>query len=70
MYYIDLQGPGGNAFALMGTAKKLGKALGYDHQQIDKMLQEMMSGDYENLKKVFMKNFSEVAEFEEEEEYE
>jgi hypothetical protein len=65
MIYIDLKGSGGNAFSLMGTAKKVGKELGFEKPKIDGIIQEMMSGDYENLKKVFIKNFGEYFAFEE-----
>ncbi len=51
---IDLTGPDGNAFFLLGTARKLAKQLGIPHQPIE---DEMMSGDYENLLEVFDKNF-------------
>ena len=51
---IDLTGPQGNAFYLMGTAKKLANQLGLDSNEI---LTEMKSGDYENLINVFDKNF-------------
>lgn len=47
---IDLTGPEGNAFCLMGYAKKFGEQLGLDVSQI---LNEMQSGDYENLIEVF-----------------
>ena len=47
---IDLTGPNGNAFYLIGTAKNLAKQLGLDGKKIQV---EMMSGDYENLIKVF-----------------
>lgn len=46
---IDLTGPDGNAFVLMGTAKNLAKQLGLDGEMITK---EMMMGDYENLLEV------------------
>ena len=49
---IDLTGPDGNAFALMGLASRLAKQLG-----IESPTAEMMSGDYENLLEVFDKNF-------------
>jgi hypothetical protein len=65
MYYIDLNGPQGNAFALMGTATKLGKGLGFEKDRIETIITEMKSGDYENLKKVFLKNFGEIVAFEE-----
>ena len=51
---IDLTGPQGNAFYLLGTASKLSKQLGLDTSQI---LGEMKSGDYDNLIKVFDKYF-------------
>ena len=65
MIYIDLTGPDGNAFALMGTVKRVGKQLGFERNKIDGILSEMQSGDYENLKKVFLKNFGEYFAFEE-----
>jgi len=49
---VDLTGPDGNAFALMGLATRLAKQLG-----IESPTDEMMSGDYENLLEVFDKNF-------------
>lgn len=47
---IDLNGPDGNAFALLGLASKLAKDLELDD---DEILEEMKSGDYENLIQVF-----------------
>ena len=51
---IDLTGPDGNAFALMGYARQFSKQLGLDS---NKIINEMTSGDYENLLEVFDKNF-------------
>jgi len=51
---IDLTGPEGNAFVLIGKALNLAKQLGLDGKAIQT---EMMSGDYENLIKVFDKHF-------------
>ena len=51
---IDLTGPDGNAFVLIGTAGNLARQLGLDSKAIQK---EMMAGDYENLIKVFDKHF-------------
>ena len=59
---IDLTGPQGNAFYLLGTANNLAKQLGLNGVEI---MTEMKSGDYENLKKVFLKNFGEIVAFEE-----
>lgn len=51
---IDLTGPDGNAFALMGYAKRFAKQLGLDSSEI---INEMTSGDYEHLLEVFDENF-------------
>jgi hypothetical protein len=51
---IDLTGPDGNAFFLIGTASNLAKQLGLDRNSIK---EEMMAGDYENLVNVFDKHF-------------
>ena len=56
--HIDLTGPDGNAFVLIGTASKLAKQLGLDGKAIQT---EMMSGDYENLINVFDKHFGEFV---------
>ena len=55
---IDLTGPQGNVFFLIGTARNLAKQLGLDSAVIQK---EMMSGDYENAVNVFDKNFGEFV---------
>ena len=55
---IDLTGPEGNAFFLLGMAKKLATQLDFPQQFI---LNEMMSGDYENLIKVFDHYFGSVV---------
>ena len=51
---IDLTGPDGNAFALMGYANRLSRQLDIDPEPI---LEEMQSGDYENLLEVFDREF-------------
>jgi len=51
---IDLTGPDGNAFVLIGKAGKLAKQLGLDGKAIRN---DMMSGDYEHLLEVFEKHF-------------
>ena len=47
---IDLTGPDGNAFVLMGYAKRFAKQLGLDS---NKIINEMTSGNYEHLLEVF-----------------
>lgn len=54
MHVIDLSGPQGNAFALIGQATKTAKQLGLDALSIR---EEMMSGNYEHLLSVFEKHF-------------
>lgn len=51
---IDLTGPQGNAFFLLGTASNLAKQLDLDGSKI---MEEMKSGDYENLLQVFDRYF-------------
>jgi len=51
---IDLTGPDGNAFALMGYAKNFSRQLGLNFKEIQT---EMTSGDNENLLEVFEKHF-------------
>jgi hypothetical protein len=55
---IDLTGPDGNAFVLMGYAKRLSRQIGIEPQPI---IEEMMSGDYENLLEVFDRNFGDFV---------
>ena len=51
---IDLTGPDGNAFVLLGYAKKFAKQLNFDDKKI---IDDMTSGDYEHLIQVFDKHF-------------
>jgi len=55
---IDLTGPDGNAFALMGYAKRFAKQLDLDS---NKIISDMTSGDYENLIQVFDDNFGDFV---------
>ena len=51
---LDLTGPDGNAFVLLGYASKFSRQLGLDS---NKVRMEMTIGDYEHLIKVFEKYF-------------
>ena len=55
---IDLTGPEGNAFSLMARASDFAKQLGFDAEEI---IEEMKSGDYENLVSVFDKYFGDYV---------
>jgi|TARA_B100001093_G_scaffold519811_1_gene610664 hypothetical protein len=58
---IDLTGPDGNAYFLMGTAKRLGREIGMSPSNIDKMIKRMTSGDYEHLVSEFEFEFGSVV---------
>jgi hypothetical protein len=55
---IDITGPEGNAFALMGYARRFASQLGLDS---DRIIGQMVSGNYENLLQVFDENFGEYV---------
>lgn len=55
---IDLTGPDGNAFVLLGYAASYCKQLGWDAGPI---LEEMKSSDYRNLIAVFDRHFGDFV---------
>ena len=55
---IDLTGPDGNAYVLIGYATNLAKQLNKDHKSI---IEEIRKSDYENLIKVFDREFGHVV---------
>ena len=57
---IDLQGPQGNAFALMGHAVDLLRQLDR-RDEVHAIRTDMMSGDYDNLIRIFEKNFGDYV---------
>lgn len=59
---VDLNGPQGNAFYLLGLATKLSEQLGYNTEQI---LSEMKESDYETLVLTFDKYFGDHVILEE-----
>lgn len=56
---IDLKGPDGNAYVLLGMATKFAKQLGLDG---DLICAEMKKGDYDNLVRVFDKHFGDYVD--------
>lgn len=58
---IDLTGPDGNAFVLMGYARRFGKNLGYDDLKIERIIEEMTLTDYEGLIYTFNREFGEFV---------
>ena len=55
---IDLTGPDGNAYNLLGLANRLTR-MGFNND--DDLLERMMSGDYENLIQEFDKAFGDIV---------
>ncbi len=62
MQTIDLQGPQGNAYALIGIAKSLGKQLAFPMDKTEGIVVDMMQGSYQNLLTVFEHNFCEYVQ--------
>ena len=58
---IDLQGPQGNAFALMAQADDFLRQMGR-RDEFNAMRTDMMSGDYDNLIRIFEKNFGDYVD--------
>jgi hypothetical protein len=59
---IDISGPAGNAFSLLGAAGNIGRQLGWGPARIDEVREEMKESDYEHLIKTFDKHFGEVCD--------
>lgn len=57
---IDLTGPDGNAFVLMGMARRFATQLGWADKG-SALIEDMMSGDYEHLLEVFDNAFGEFV---------
>lgn len=57
--FIDLNGPEGNAYVLLGYARSYARQLGLD---ADAITEEMRSSNYDNLIAVFDKYFGEIID--------
>ena len=60
MISIDLNGPQGNAFVLLGYARDMARQLNFDSGVIE---DKMTSDDYENLLDVFYEYFGDYIEW-------
>ena len=60
-YVIDLTGPQGNAFVLLGYAKQFARQLKLEDAEVRKIVTEMQKGDYEHLVETFDKYFGEFV---------
>jgi hypothetical protein len=58
---VDLTGPQGNAFFLLGMAQDLGRQLKFDKETRDLVTKQMQESDYENLIRVFDKYFGDFV---------
>jgi len=59
---IDLTGPQGNAFYLLGYASKALPQIGKTKEETDKIIEEMKASDYENLIAVFDRELGEYVD--------
>lgn len=60
---IDLTGSEGNAFCLMGMAKRWYKQLAYTPEKIEARMADMMSSDYEHLLAIMEEDFGSIVTF-------
>jgi len=60
---VDLSGPQGNAYALMGVARSIGRQLNRPYNEIKEIETKMMSGDYDHLVKVLFLEYGDFIEF-------
>ena len=61
---IDLNGPDGNAFYLLGTAMNLCKQIGISSSRTKEIMDELKSSDYEHLITTFDKYFGKLIDLE------
>ena len=60
---IDLTGPEGNAFVLMGYAQRWGRQLGYSNHKIKCIVDEMKLTTYEGLLHTLDREFGQYVTF-------
>ena len=61
MIHIDLSGPEGNAFVLLGMAANFCKQLGYSKEKTEDIISEMKLTDYEGLIYTFDREFGQFV---------
>jgi hypothetical protein len=54
---LTLTGTDGNAFSILGRARRCARKAGWTREQIEKYTDEAKSGDYDNLLAVTMRYF-------------
>jgi hypothetical protein len=60
---VDLSGPQGNAYALMGVARSIGRELNRPYNEIKDVETRMMSGNYNDLVKVLYLEYGDFIQF-------
>lgn len=58
---IDLRGPDGNAYVLMGYARTLGRQIGFSEEKIDAIIKVMMLTNYDGLLQTFDEQFGDYV---------
>lgn len=58
MIDIDLDGPDGNAFVILGYVKSIGRQVGFAENVQKRISEEMKKSDYDHLISVFIKYFN------------
>ena len=53
---LELIGLNGNAYSLVGAFQRAARRQGWEQEQIKSVLDDCMSGDYDHLLQVLMKN--------------
>ena len=59
---IDLSGPQGNAFYILGLAQDLGKQLEMSSSKVDSIMTEMKESNYEHLLQTFDREFGSLVD--------
>lgn len=59
---LDLSGPCGNAYYLLGFVSSNAKVAGYTKEDVERIQAEMKESDYENLVKVFDSYFGDYVD--------
>ncbi len=60
---LDLTGPDGNAYVVLGTVSRLMRQLDFTQAAKDAIINDMMSGDYEHLIQTAEKHFGAFIDF-------
>lgn len=55
----DLSGPEGNAYSILGKFQEAARRAGWPKEEIDRVIQQAVSGDYEHLLRTISDNVSE-----------